>query len=210
VLGSSFEADDAVQETLVRAWRNIDSFEGRSALRSWLYRIATNVCIDMMRRRKPVAGVDPETAEAAGGLLGPAVGGTAPAPAASVAAGPASDAGPGARAGDPAEVAVARDELRHALAAALRLLPPRQRAVLILGDVLRWRAEEVADLLGTSVAAVNSARQRAHATLAAKAPSPDAVTPAATDDPDDALLTRLAHAFHHADVDTLVTLVRPT
>ena len=209
VLGSAFEAEDAVQETLVRAWRNIDGFEGRAALRSWLYRIATNVCIDMMRRRKPVAAVDPHLAEATGNVVGPATGGAAPSPSASVMAGPSSDAGSGARAGDPAELAVARDELRQALAAALRLLPPRQRAVLILGDVLRWRADEVADLLGTSVASVNSARQRAHATLAAKAPSADG--PATADAPgDDQLLARLAEAFEHADVDSLVSLVRPS
>src|SRR5882724_10064402 len=159
MLGSPFEAEDAVQETLIRAWRAYDRFEGRAALRSWLYRIATNVCFDMLngreRRARPmdlgpeVAPVDenlhtlPETTwiqPAPDGLVAPE--------------------------GDPADVAVARETIRLAFVAVLQHLPPRQRAALILCEVLRWQAAEAADLLGTSVAAVNSALQRARATLA--------------------------------------------
>jgi RNA polymerase sigma-70 factor (ECF subfamily) len=204
MLGSAFEADDAAQETLIRAWRHIDGFEGRSSLRSWLYRIATNVCIDMIRRRKVTADIDPEVAEAAGHVVGAAAP-ASPDVAASVVAGPSRTAGPGAGAGDPADVAVARDDLRHALGA-LRLLPQRQRTVLILGDVLRWTSEEIAELLDTSVASVTSARQRARATLRARAASGEVADGSPCRDP---LLARVATAFEQSDVDRLVSLVRP-
>jgi RNA polymerase sigma-70 factor, ECF subfamily len=152
VLGSSFEAEDAVQETLVRAWRNFDRFEGRATLRSWLYRIATNVCSDMMRRpQRRARPLD----------LGPLTHDDAPLGAARAACGGAAVA-----AADPAEVAASREMMVLALTV-LQRLPSRQRAVLILREVLRWRAEEVAELLGTTVASVNSALQRARCALAA-------------------------------------------
>ena len=159
MLGSGFEAEDAVQETMVRAWRGIDRFEGRSALRSWLYRIATNVCLDMLkgpqRRARPMDLGPAATAES---TLGPMVGEHAWVQ-------PVADASVLATDGDPAEVAEARESIRLAFVAALQHLPPRQRAVLILREVLRWPAGEVAELLDTSVASVNSALQRARATL---------------------------------------------
>ena len=158
MLGSPFEAEDAVQETLLRAWRSLDRFEGRSALRSWLYRIATNVCLDQLegseRRARPMdlgpAGepVIENLARARGDR------GSQPMPDSLVA--------------DPAETVASRETIRLAFVAALQHLPPRQRAVLILCEVLRWKATEVAELLETSVASVNSALQRARATLEAR------------------------------------------
>ena len=165
MLASPFEAEDAVQETFIRAWRAHDRFEGRSSLRSWLYRIATNVCLDMLsgreRRARPMdlgPAVEPDAANlnvlseatwvqpAPDGLLVPE--------------------------GDPADVAVARESIKLAFIAALQHLPAKQRASLILCDVLRWKASEVAELLDTSVASVNSALQRARATLAAADAAP--------------------------------------
>src|SRR3954462_8329133 len=158
MLGSAFEAEDAVQETMVRAWRSIDRFEGRSSLRSWLYRIATNVCLDMLqgpqRRARPM---DLGPSSSADTLLSPGLPDSAwvqPVPDAWV-----------LPEGDPADVAASRETIRLAFVAALQHLPPRQRAVLILREVLRWQASEVAELLETSVAGVNSALQRARATL---------------------------------------------
>jgi RNA polymerase sigma-70 factor (ECF subfamily) len=151
VLGSAFEAEDAVQETLVRAWRNFDGFEGRATLRSWLYRIATNVCSDMMRR--PQRRARPMD-------LGPVTHDEAPHGAARA---PCSGA---ALAADPAETTASRERILVALTV-LQQLPSRQRTVLILREVLRWRAGEVADLLGSTVASVNSALQRARSALAA-------------------------------------------
>src|SRR5579884_3922083 len=164
MLASPFEAEDAVQETMIRAWRAYDRFEGRSALRSWLYRIATNVCLDMLsgreRRPRPM-DLGPAGAPVIENLNVPTdVAWLQPAPDALVAAD-----------GDPADVAQARETLRLAFVAALQHLPPRQRAVLILAEVLRWKAAEVAELLDTSVASVNSALQRARATLESAAVS---------------------------------------
>ncbi|HET6954546.1 MAG TPA: RNA polymerase subunit sigma-70 [Acidimicrobiales bacterium] len=194
LLGSGSEVDDAVQETLVRAWRSFDRFEGRSSLRTWLYRIATNVCLDMLqatqRRARPA---DPAAWTAAGTATGGGGEGTAvlcthPSPAAD----------------DPLDRAVAHESVRLALGAALLHLPPRQRSVLLLCEVLRWTAAEVADLLGTTVASVNSALQRARANLAAAQPSADRSGP--MDDAQRALLRRFAAAFEHYDIESLVTL----
>ena len=160
MLASPFEAEDAVQETFIRAWRSYDRFEGRAALRSWLYRIATNVCLDMLsgreRRARPM-DLGPAVEPVIGNLnVLPETTWIQPIPDGLV-----------APEGDPAEVAVARETIRLAFVAALQHLPPRQRAVLILCEVLRWKAAEVAELLDTSVASVNSALQRARATLEA-------------------------------------------
>lgn len=185
-LGSSFEAEDAVQETLLRAWRGLHLFEGRAALRSWLYTIAANVCMDMLtsrqRRAHPV-GVNPANADEA--LVEPPPG-----------------AGVRRDAGDPAETAIARESVRLALGATLRSLPPRQRAVLILREVLRWRAAEVAELLGTTVASVNSALQRARATLATSTDTPRRLR---RDDVD--LLGRYVDAFERHDMESLTALL---
>src|SRR5437899_5356976 len=166
MLGSGSEAEDAVQETMVRAWQHLDRFEGRSALRSWLYRIATNVCLDMLRgpqrRARPM---DLGPSAPADSPLGPMVPEHAWVQ-------PMADARVLPTDGDPAELAASRESVRLAFVAALQHLPPRQRAVLILREVLRWHADEVAKLLDTSVASVNSALQRARATLAASGLGP--------------------------------------
>src|SRR6266581_3972662 len=162
MLGSGFEADDAVQETMLRAWRAADGFEGRSSVRSWLYRIATNICLDMLRgRQRRALPID----------LGPAsppveslLGGFHPD---DIWISPIADDKVVPEHGDPADIAVARDTIRLAFVTALQHLPARQRAALILCEVLRWQTAEVAELLDTSVAAVNSALQRARATMAA-------------------------------------------
>jgi RNA polymerase sigma-70 factor, ECF subfamily len=199
MLGSPFEAEDAVQETLVRAWRGLDRFEGRAALRSWLYRIATNVCLDMLsgreRRARPMdLGPSREPVESNLNAL-PEVTWIEPIPDSSLA--PESD---------PAEVAVAHETIRLAFVAALQHLPPRQRAVLILCEVLRWKAAEVAELLETSVTSVNSALQRARATLEATdvgtEPTPE------LDETDRELLARYVQAFEAYDIDALTSLIR--
>jgi RNA polymerase sigma-70 factor, ECF subfamily len=200
MLGTAFEAEDAVQETFLRAWRGIDRFEGRSALRSWLYRIATNVCLDMLqgsqRRARPM---DLATARSAETPLGE------PLPEATWIT-PIPDARVVPAGGDPAEVAEVRDSVRLALVAALQHLPPRQRGVLILREVLRWKATEVAELLETTVASVNSALQRARSTLAsAHVASTDPVRP--MDDAQRALLARYVEAFERYDLDSLTSLL---
>jgi RNA polymerase sigma-70 factor, ECF subfamily len=191
MLGSAFDAEDAVQETMVRAWRGIDRFEGRSALKSWLYRIATNVCVDMLsgkeRRIRPLELGDP------GGLDSPLT-----------TRGEASWLEP--IPADPAEVAEERETLKLAFVAALQHLPPQQRAVLILREALRWRASEVAELLETSVASVNSSLQRARASLDASE-----ITPAESLDPLDeeqqALLERYVQAFEAYDMEAITSLL---
>ena len=201
MLASPFEAEDAVQETMLRAWRSYDRFEGRAALRSWLYRIATNVCLDMLsgreRRARPMdLGPAREPVEANLNAL-PEVTWIEPVPDAMLA--PAE--------GDPAEVAVARESIRLAFVAALQHLPARQRAVLILREVLRWKAAEVAELLETSVASVNSALQRARATLeASNLSTTDSAQPPA--DVDRELLARYVKAFEAYDIDALTSLIQ--
>ena len=200
MLGSPFEAEDAVQETLLRAWRGFERFEGRAALRSWIYRIATNVCLDMLdgrnRRARPM-DIGPARApviENAHWL--PEVAWLEPIPDSLL-----------AEEGDPAELAVTRETIRLAFVAALQHLPPRQRAVLILCEVLRWKAKEVAELLETSVASVNSALQRARETLAASGVSSNDPVP----DMDEArkqLLARYVQAFERYDLTALTALIQ--
>lgn len=199
MLGSAFEAEDAVQETFLRAWRSFDRFEGRAALRSWLYRIATNVCLDMLRgsqrRARPMDLSEPRAADSLLGDPLPETTWIQPIPDERVVSGD----------GDPADVAVARDTIRLAFIAALQHLPPRQRAVLILREVLRWKATEVAELLDTTVASVNSALQRARATLATADVASDAADPA--DEEQRALLARYVDAFERYDMDSLTSLL---
>ena len=200
MLGSPFDAEDAAQEAIVRGWRNRDRFEGRSTVRSWLYRIATNVCLDVLkgtqRRARPM-DLGPAQEPVESNLHVPADGRwIEPIPDTMIAA-----------EGDPADIAVARDSLRLALVAALQHLPPRQRAALILCEVLHWEAREVAELLDTSVASVNSGLQRARATLAKRrvaisdpAPSLSAA--------DRALLDRYVVAFQDYDIRALTALIQ--
>ena len=200
MLASPFEAEDAVQETMIRAWRGLGRFEGRAALRSWLYRIATNVCLDMLkgreRRARPMdLGPSSEPVEANLNTL-PEVTWVEPIPDGGIAAG-----------GDPAAVTEARETIRLAFVAALQHLPPRQRAVLILCEVLRWKASEVAELLETSVASVNSALQRARATLEESDVS-STEAPASVDEADADLLARYVRAFEDYDMDALTSLIR--
>jgi RNA polymerase sigma-70 factor (ECF subfamily) len=192
MLGSAFEAEDAVQETLIRAWKGYDRFEGRAALRSWLYRIATNVCLDMLngreRRARPMdLGPAQEPVIENLNTL-PEVTWITPIP-------------------DPEDVAVERETIKLAFVAALQHLPPRQRAALILCEVLRWQATEVAELLDTSVASVNSALQRARATLAASNVSSTGPSPKLSDD-DRALLARYVEAFERYDIEALTSLIQ--
>ena len=200
MLGSLADAEDAVQDALARAWRAADRFKGRSSLRTWLYRIASNVCLDELRgRQRRVRPMD---------LAGPSTVGTAelvalpdgrwlePAPDGHVL--PSVD--------DPAEQLGQRESVRLAFVAALQHLPARQRAVLLLRDVLRWRAAEVATLLETSVAAVNSALQRARATLDERAPGEaDVLDP--LDEDQQRLLGRYLDAFEQYDMDALRALL---
>ncbi|TML90795.1 MAG: sigma-70 family RNA polymerase sigma factor [Actinobacteria bacterium] len=200
MLGSSFEAEDAVQETLIRAWRGFDRFEGRAALRSWLYRIATNVCLDMLngreRRARPMdLGPAREPVESNLNTL-PEVTWIQPVPDRLVVPD-----------GDPSEVALARETIRLAFIAALQHLPPRQRAVLILCEVLRWQASEVAELLDTGVASVNSALQRARATLAEGNLSAS-TTSTELDEENRALLDRYVQAFEKYDLEALTSLIQ--
>lgn len=199
MLGSPFEAEDAVQDTMIRAWRSLAGFEGRAALRSWLYRIATNVCLTMLgsgqRRARPMDLTPPGTHRSAPGEPLPE----------HVWVGPVPDHRVGVDAGDPAEVAVARESIRLAFVAALQHLPARQRAVLILRDVLAWSAAEVAELLDTSVASVNSALQRARATLAGLDAGGEPLRP--LDEAQSRLLDRYVKAFEAYDMDALAALL---
>ena len=188
MLGSAFDAEDAVQETMVRAWRSLERFEGRSALKSWLYRIATNVCLDALagreRRARPM-DLGPAQEPLFENLAElPEVTWITPLP-------------------TPDELAEQRESLRLAFVAALQHLPPKQRAALILCEVLKWQASEAAELLETSVASVNSALQRARATLA----TADTAAPAELDDETLALLDRYVSAFEAYDIDRLTDLL---
>jgi RNA polymerase sigma-70 factor (ECF subfamily) len=198
MLGST-EAEDAVQETFIRAWRAYDRFEGRSSLRSWLYRIATNVCLDMLEGRKRRArpmDLGPSREPIVENLNTlPEVTWIEPMPDGRV-----------VPEGDPAEVTEARETLRLAFVAALQHLPPRQRAVLILCEVLRWKASEVAELLETTVASVNSALQRARATLEASNLTATDTSPS-VDEADADLLARFVVAFERYDMDSLTSLI---
>ena len=200
MLGSGFDAEDAVQDTMVRAWKAFEKFDGRSSLRTWLYRIATNVCLDMLagrsRRALPMelGPSSPPVMESLGSPL-PELTWVEPVP----------DGRVLPDGGDPAEVAVARESVRLAFVSALQHLPARQRAVLILRDVLRWKADEVAELLDTTVASANSALQRARATMAATQDSEVVLDP--IDDEQRALLDRYVEAFERYDIESLVTLL---
>ncbi|MFT3916787.1 MAG: sigma-70 family RNA polymerase sigma factor [Anaeromyxobacteraceae bacterium] len=198
MLGSPAEADDAVQETMIRALRAIDRFDGRASLRTWLYRIATNVCLDLLadrgRRERPV-GLGPAGTVDDTLVERPRTHWLEPVP--DLQAVPAD--------GDPAERAALRQSIRLAFVAALQHLPARQRAALLLADVLGWSAAEIAEALATTVAAVNSALQRARATLAERAP---AVEGAGRIGPEDeALLARYVELFERYDIEALARLL---
>jgi len=200
MLGSPFDAEDAVQDTMVRAWREFGRFEGRSSLRTWLHRIATNVCIDMIksrqRRVRPME-LGPAQEPLEKNLhVRPEATWLEPIPIQLVAPDP-----------DPADVAVEKESIRLALVAALQHLPAKQRAVLILREVLRWEASEVAQLLDTSVQSVNSALQRARATLAKSNLSAADPAPQLTD-ADRAMLERYVSAFERYDPTALTALIR--
>ena len=196
MLGSTFDADDAVQDTIVRAWQKIDEFEGRSSLRSWVYRIATNVCLDALRGRKrralpmdmssPVPSTTPPVETLPHEVF------VEPVP-------------DNAITRDPAELAVHQESVRLAFVAALQHLPPKQRAVLILREVLGWQAAEVAGLLETSVASVNSALQRARATLTVT--DVERSRSGSLDADERELLAKYVAAFESYDIDRLVSLL---
>jgi RNA polymerase sigma-70 factor (ECF subfamily) len=199
MLGSVHDAEDLVQETYLRAWRAYDRFEGRSSLRTWLYRIATSACLTALesRKRRPMpTGLGAPSADPSDTLVEQnEVPWLEPAP----------DALLGAQSSDPASIVTSRETTRLALIAALQHLPPRQRAVLILRDVLKWRAAEVADLLGTTTVAVNSVLQRARAQLDQVAPSEDSVVePTAPEQRE--LLERYVRAFEEKNVQALVEM----
>src|SRR4051795_7216892 len=190
MLGSPFEAEDAVQEASIRAWRGWERFEGRAALKSWLYKIATNVCLDMLgskeRRILPMdlgRGGEP-VIETLNTL--PEATWIQPTP-------------------DPVDIAVERETIRLAFIQALQHLPAKQRATLILCEVLRWQATEVAELLETSVASVNSALQRARSTIEA---ADIGAAPPELDDAARALLDRYVKAFERYDIDALASLIK--
>jgi RNA polymerase sigma-70 factor (ECF subfamily) len=198
MLGSTFDADDAVQEALVRAWQAADRFEGRSSVRSWVYRIATNVCLDLLRSRgRRALPMD---------LSSPVPSATVPVDTLPDQAWlePIADRDVTPLGADPAEQAVVRDTVRLAFVAALQLLPARQRAVLILREVLCWPAADVAELLGTTVASVNSALQRARATLSERGQAAGDAAPEELGAAERELLARYVQAFERYDMDALV------
>jgi len=196
MLGSPFEAEDAVQEAFIRAWRSLDRFEGRAALRSWLYKITTNVCLDLLsareRRPRPM-DLGPAVAPVIENLNTPEVAWLQPVPDALVS--------------DPAELASEQETIKLAFVAALQQLPPRQRAALILCEVLKWQSTEAAELLDTTTASVNSALQRARATLDSSDVTPSTVV-AQLDSDDRALLERYVDAFQRYDIEALTSLIQ--
>jgi RNA polymerase sigma-70 factor (ECF subfamily) len=199
MLGSVHDAEDLVQETYLRAWRAYDKFEGRSSLRTWLHRIATRACLTALESRstRPLpTGLGAPSADASDTLVQqPEVSWLEPIPDAMVAA----------EGTDPATIVTARESIRLAFIAALQHLPPRQRAVLILREVLQWRAAEVAELLGTTTTAVNSVLQRARAQLDQAAPTQDEIVePTAVDQRE--LLDRFVTAFEDKDIPAIVEL----
>ena len=200
MLGSAFEAEDALQETFIRAWRGFDRFDGRAELRSWLYRIATNVCLDLLkgraRRALPMSLVPPSSGDSD---LGPPITESAwvsPIPDSRVIAADA----------DPAESVAAHDDIRLAFIAALQHLQPQPRAVLLLRDVLGWHADEVADALDTTVTAVHSMLRRARRTMAARDTARD--NGPALGESEWKLVARYVDAFQRFDIDALVALLR--
>lgn len=201
MLGSIHDAEDLVQETYLRAWRSYGGFEGRSSLRTWLYRIATNVCltaIDQRGNRPMPSGLGAPSDEPERPVVAsPEVPWLEPVP----------DTVIGADAADPATIVASRETTRLAFVAALQHLPPNQRVVLILRDVLKWKAAEVAELMETTTASVNSALQRARAQLQQAAPERDALVEP-TDPGQRELLDRYARAFERADIEALVELFK--
>lgn len=200
MLGSSFDAEDAVQDTFVRAWRSYDKFEGRASLRSWLYRIATNVCLDLLgaakRRARPMDLTEQGHQATATLNALPEVTWLEPVP----------DGRVLPQSADPAELALAKESVRLAFMAALQHLPAKQRAVLILREVLAWKADEVAELLDTSVASVNSALQRARATMSARQiKESESADP--LDEEQSKLLARYLTAFEAYDISGLAALL---
>jgi RNA polymerase sigma-70 factor, ECF subfamily len=200
MLGSAFDAEDALQETLIRAWRGIDRFEGRAELRSWLYRIATNVCLDLLdgraRRALPMSLEPPSSGH---DDLGEARG-------ESTWVTPIPDRLIAAPDSDPATSVVARDSIRLAFVAALQHLRPKPRAVLLLRDVLGWHADEVAEALDTTVTAVNSMLRRARRTVAERDAGRD--TGAGLGESEWGVVARYVDAFQRFDVEALVALLR--
>lgn len=200
MLGSTVDADDATQETIIRAWKSLDRFDGRASLRTWLYKIATNVCLDELaergRRARPMEEGPAGSANINPGAL------TQRARTHWIEPIPDARALPGDA--DPAELAILRQSIRLAFVSALQHLAPRQRAVLLLMEVLGWSAAEVAETLDTSVAAVNSALQRARATLASR----NQGDPSALSEPQTSLLDRYVDAFERYDVDQLASLLK--
>ena len=200
MLGSAFEADDAVQETMLRAWKGAEGFEGRSSMRSWLYRIATNVCLDALRGEKRRAlPMD------LGPASPPSESHMRPSPAEDLWVTPIPDARVVPDNGDPAEIAAVRDSVRLAFVTALQHLPPRQRAALILCDVLRMPAADSAAILESTVASVNSALQRARTALAAL---PEHQRPVQVEPENAELLARYVDAFQRYDMKALISLLR--
>ncbi|MDB4973642.1 MAG: ECF-family polymerase sigma factor [Myxococcaceae bacterium] len=200
MLGSLLDADDAVQETMVRAWRSLDGFDGRASLRTWLYRIATHVCLDALtdkaRRERPIdagpLGRPDDVLETWPGSRWLE---------------PIPDAMALPQLADPAELAVQRQSIQLAFVAALQHLPPKQRAVLLLTEVLGWSASDVSDSLQTSLAAVNSALQRARATLASANLREAMERPATLSEAQSEVVQRYVRAFERYDIDTLTTLL---
>jgi RNA polymerase sigma-70 factor (ECF subfamily) len=203
MLGSGFEAEDAVQETMVRAWRGAGSLHQTAAMRAWLYRIATNVCLDMLggaqRRALPMEIGDLTTSDRPNLTEVPAHAWVQPVPDAWVL--------PAAGDGDPAELVAMRETIRLAFVGAIQHLPPRQRAVLVLREVLRFQATEVAELLDTSVASVNSALQRARATLDSLDLDAGGAAEALDEGAQQELVARYVDAFVRYDIDELVSLL---